>query len=107
MKMPFQLIHSSFHTLSLYDAVVNCWGAFTTREYGVVMRSVASVCVSLGVSVSVCPVQEPLTFENFDLKSLLCAGTSSEYLDQSWVAYKGHWVKIKITGEKGQIKFTE
>ena len=72
--------------------VINVCDVFTTRECGVVMRSVASVCACLTALFGF----YLLTFESLDLlTSFWYAGTSSEC--QGEIRLRSHQIKVKAT----------
>jgi len=64
---------------------------FNISECGLVMHSIAFVCVS----VSVCPIQA-LTFESINLETFIFGW--QVHLQNIWakVKYQGHGVKVKV-----------
>jgi len=74
-----------------------CLRIFTAGEVGVIMRSVASVCLS------VCPVRA-LTFESFNIASNVIFGMQA-HLHNNWVRFmrQGHFYSIPSIRIKQQL----
>jgi len=62
-----------------------------------VMRSVASVCPSLDLSVNACVPDRALTFESFDLETSLLVYLSQVCISRSSGQGQGHWSKTGYT----------